>query len=101
NCACHEENMSYVVGLNVTGLSIPPAHVFEMVTPFEGYDFGIGSEDDGRILLDAPNQIARHALRQAARPHEYMHTPGSLREVNRRLAGGVPSSNHNHLFTAA
>ena len=93
--------MPYVVGLNVAGLSVAPAHPFEMITPFEGNDFGIGSEDDGRILFDAANQIARHALRQPARSHEHMHALGRLREEDRRLAGGVSTAHNNHLFTAA
>src|SRR4029453_2456407 len=62
NCPCHEENMPYVVGVGVAGLIVAPAHPFEMITPFEGHDFGVGSEDDGWILLDTTNQIARHAL---------------------------------------
>ena len=83
----HEKDVSYVVGLDAAGLIVAPAHPFEMVTPFQGHDFGVGSEDDGRILFDAANQIARHALRQPARSHEHMHAFARLREKHRGLAG--------------
>lgn len=82
----HEKDVSYVVGLRAAGLIVAPAHPFEMMTPFQGHDFGVGAEDDGRILFDAANQIARHALRQPARSHEHMHTRARLREEDGRLA---------------
>src|SRR5437660_10015580 len=87
NCPCHEENVPYVVGLDVAGLMVAPAHAFEMVTPFEGHDFGVGSEDDGRILFDATNQIARHSFGKALRPHEHVHAFGGLCQKHRGLAG--------------
>jgi hypothetical protein len=47
--------------------------IFEMTTPFEGHDFRVRSQDNGWILFDATNQIARYALCQPTRPHEHMH----------------------------
>ena len=97
----HEKDVPYVVGLDASGLMVAPADSFEMMIPFEGHDFGVGAEDDGRILFDAANQIARHALRQPIRSHEHMHALARLREKDGRLAGGVAPSDHNDLFTAA
>ena len=86
NGAGHDEDVPDVVGLGVAWL-IAPAHAFEMMTTFEGDDFGVGSEHDGRILFDAANQIARHGLRQPARPHEHVHAFRGLRQKHRGLAG--------------
>jgi hypothetical protein len=73
NGAGHDENVSDVVGLDAPGLIVPPAQAFEMTTPFEGHDFRVRSQDNGWILFDATNQIARHALCQPTRPHEHVH----------------------------
>ena len=83
----HEKDVSYVVGFGAPGLMVAPAHSFEMMIPFQSDDFGVGPEDDGRILFDAANQIARHALRQPTRSHEHMHALARLREEDGRLAG--------------
>jgi len=48
--------VSDVVGFDAAGLIVPPADAFEMIAPFEGDDFGVGSEDNGWILFDATNQ---------------------------------------------
>ena len=93
--------MSDVVGLDVAGLTVAPAHAFEMVAPFERDDFGVGSEDDGGILFDATDQIARHGLGKSLRPHEHVHAPGGLCQKHRGLAGGVSAAHHDHFFTAA
>src|SRR5215469_10718554 len=66
NGAHHEKDVSYVVHLDAAGLMVAPAHSFEMLIPFHSNDFGIGPQDDNRILFDAANQIARHAVRQPA-----------------------------------
>ena len=79
--------MSYVVGFGAAGLMVAPAHSFEMMMSFQSHDFGIGTENDGWILFNAANQIARHGLRQPARPYEHMHTLARLREEDCRLAG--------------
>src|SRR5215510_6483227 len=65
NRPCHEKNVSYVVGLNVTSLSIAPAHPFEMVAPFERHLVGVSSEDDRWIACEATNQIAPHGFGKA------------------------------------
>ena len=54
--------MSYVVGFGAAGLMVAPAHPFEMMTSFQCHDFCVGAEDNGGILFDAANQIARHGL---------------------------------------
>ena len=79
--------MLYVVGFGAAGVMVAPAHSFEMMISFQSHDFGIGTEDDGWILFDAANQIARHGLRQPARSQEHMHTLARLREEDCRLAG--------------
>ena len=78
--------------LDAAGLMVAPAHAFEMVVPFERDDFRAGAEDDGRILLDAPDQIARHGVGEPARPHEHVHALGGLRQEHGRLAGGVAAA---------
>lgn len=81
--------MSYIVGFDLAGLILAPVHPFKMITPFQGDDFGVGSEDNGRILLDSTNQITRHAFRQPARPHEHVHAFRGLCQKHSGLADRV------------
>lgn len=83
----HEKDVSDVVRFGVAGLMVAPPHSFEMLIPFQGDDFAVGSEDDGRILFDAANQITRHAISQPVRSHEHVHALARLREEDSRLAG--------------
>ena len=41
NGAGHDEDVPDVMGLDLAGLTVPPAHPFEMVAPFEGDDFAV------------------------------------------------------------
>src|SRR2546425_10976721 len=56
-----------VVGLDAPGFIVSPAHALEVVTPLEGHEVRAGAQDDGRTLLDATDQISRHALGQPVR----------------------------------
>src|SRR2546425_7556426 len=76
-----------VVGLDAPGFIVPPAHALEVVTPLEGHEVRAGAQDDGRTLLDATDQISRHALGQPVRSHEHVHAFGGLCQKHRRLAG--------------
>src|SRR5262245_34989723 len=87
NGAHHEKDVSYVVGFGIPGLVVAPADLFEMMLALHSDDFAVGPQEDGGILFDAANQIARHGFRQSARSYEHMHTFAHLREENRRLAG--------------
>ena len=69
--------------------------------PSSADDLGVRAQDDRRVLFDAPNQIARHALGQTVRPDEHVHLLGGLREKHRGLTGGVSTAHHDHLLTAA
>ena len=92
--------MSYVVGFGAAGLMVAPAHSLKMMISFQSHDFGIGTEDDGWILFDAANQIARHAFRQHARSHEHMHTLARLREEEVAVVGGGNSAGQAAVFLA-
>ena len=47
--AGHDKDMAELVGLDAADLIVAPAHAFEMITAFEGDDFAVGSEDNGRV----------------------------------------------------
>src|SRR5207244_8376926 len=68
----HDEDVLDVVGLDAPGFIVPPAHALEVVTPLEGHEVRAGAQDDGRTLLDATDQISRHALGQPVRSHEHV-----------------------------
>ena len=58
-------------------------------------------QNDRRVVFDASNQIARHAVGETTGSDEHVHAPGGLRQKHGGLAGGVSAAHHNHLFTAA
>ena len=55
-----------------------------------------------RVLLDAPHQVARHALAEADPPRTSMCTRrGDTGEEHRRLSGGIAAADDDDLFAAA
>src|SRR5262249_61642238 len=76
-----------VVAPTSADLFFPPLYLFEMIAPMQSHNFCIGLQNNDRILFNATNQIARHAFRQTARPHEHVNALGGLRQENRRLTG--------------
>ena len=53
------------------------------------------------IVLDAPDQVARHALGQAVGADQHVHALGRLRQEHRGLAGRVAAAHHDHLLAGA
>src|SRR5579871_6533513 len=86
-------------GLNLAGGIVTPAHTLDMGIPLEVSNLCMQMQCDGRILLNAPDQIPRHAFRKATRPDEYMHVLSRAGEKNGGLARRVPATHHNHLFS--
>jgi hypothetical protein len=53
------------------------------------------------MLLDSPNQVARHRVRQAVLSNQEMDLRGRVREKHRRLARGVPSADDDDVLADA
>src|SRR5438034_4612747 len=94
--AGHRKEMADVASLRFSRLIIPPLYALEAISSFEGSDFSAGHQGNCRIVVDAPNQIARHTFGQPTRPHKHVDVLGSLREKECGLAGGIPSTDHDH-----
>src|SRR6266852_2407500 len=101
NCACHDEEMSDVVGFDIPGHVVSPADAFEMVAAFQRHNFRLCSQDDIGVLLQTANQITRHAFCQPARSDEHVNALGGLREKYRSLPRRVPSADNSHFFSTA
>ncbi len=85
----------------VAGPLVLPGQPLEVVIPLEGDDLRARAQGDLRVVLDAPDQVARHALREALGAHEHVHALGRLREEHRRLAGRVAAPDDHQLLAGA
>ena len=81
--------------------AVAPLHTFQMSASLESHDLGSRAELDRRSLLDAADQVARHALGKAVGPNEQMHSLRRLRQEYRCLTGRVGPSDDDDLIAAA
>ena len=63
--------------------AVAPRHALEVLVAFEADDLRARAQRDGRILLDAANEIARHRLGESLAANEHVH-------VSRVSARGTP-----------
>src|SRR4029079_11448570 len=64
---------AYVAALGRGRRRGPPPDPLEAAVALEGLDLGVGPEGDGRALLDAPDQVTGHAVREPGAPHQQVH----------------------------
>jgi len=76
NGAHHDEDVPDLLGFDKLSGALPPADSLEGLAAFESDDLRARAQDDIGTLLDPTDQVARHRLRQAARPDEDVHTRG-------------------------
>ena len=93
--------MSDLAVLHDPGCGVPPAHPLEAIAAVERDQLGVRAQLNRRVVLDAANQVARHAVGQAARADEHVDPPRGLGQEHRRLSGRVASADDDHLVAAA
>src|SRR5713226_1806458 len=84
-CSGHEENMADPALLQAR-LRAAPLDALEMLATFQRGELRPGVQGDHRTFLDAPDQIARHAVRQSARADEHVHMAAAIGEKYGGLA---------------
>src|SRR6266550_175872 len=99
--ARHGEDVPDAVRLDASALVIAPAHALEVAVALEAHDLRAYMPDDGRMVLDAADQVARHRIGQTRRADHHVHSPGGLGQEHRRLARRVAGAHDDHLFTGA
>src|SRR2546422_5899517 len=62
--ARHGEDVPDAVRLDAPGLVVAPAHALEMAVALEAHDLRAHMPDDGRMVLDAADQVAGHRIGQ-------------------------------------
>src|SRR5262245_34925465 len=97
----HRKQMPYLMSFSTATNNVPPTHPLETGIPVEGDDFGLRPELDSGIVLDPANQVSRHCVGQAPRPHQHMNAAGALGQKDSSLPGRIPSAHDNDLFAAA
>src|SRR5207247_10917673 len=65
--ARHREDVPDAVRFDTPGLVVTPAHALEVPIPLEAHDLRVYVAGDGRMILDAADQVARHGVGQARR----------------------------------
>ena len=75
----------------------PVGEALEAAVAFERRELSAGMERDVRALLDPPDEIARHALRQAVGAHQYVDPAATAGQEHRGLARGVAASDDHHV----
>ena len=61
----------------------------------------VRAQDNGRVLVNPADQIARHGGGEPAGAHQHMHFARGLGQERRRLARGVAPANDDHFVGAA
>jgi hypothetical protein len=61
NSAGHDENVTDVAHVDLSGAIVAPGDTLKMLVPFEGDNLCARSQIDRRIFFDPSNQIAGHA----------------------------------------
>src|SRR3954451_22487667 len=75
-----------------------PAHPLKAIGSFERDDLRLGAQLNRRALLDSPNEITRHRLRQPLRADEDVHAVRVLREKDRGLSRRITAANDDDFF---
>ena len=75
----HDKDMADLM-VSIRRLMVAPAHAFEMITASRA-TIRCWSEDNGRVLFDAANQIARHDVRHPAGAYEHSPVSPSVPET--------------------
>src|SRR5437899_1942112 len=60
--ARHGEHVPDALRLDLPALVVAPGHALEVTVPLEAHDLRMRVADDGWMVLDAPDQIARHGI---------------------------------------
>ena len=85
------------------GIVLQECGIEELLTPREALEPAVALERgelrpaverDVRALLDPPDEIARHALRQAVGTHQDVHPAAAAGQEHGGLACGVPAAHH-------
>ncbi len=71
-----------------------------MAVPLEGRELGARVQLDGRILLDAADEVARHRVGEVLAAHQQVHASGRLGEEHGRLAGRVAAADDDDRLAA-
>ena len=71
------------------------------VSPWRLHDLRVRVQLDVRVALDAPDQVAGHAVGQAGRARQHMHARGCLRQEDGRLSRGVAAADDHDLLVPA
>src|ERR1700752_5371369 len=79
--------------------AVAPPHTLKMFGALKSHDLGSLPDLDCWSLLDASNQVSRHARRKTAGADEQMNVSHRLRQKHRGLAGRVRSA-YNYDFIA-
>src|SRR6185295_14477697 len=96
----HQENVLDVV-TRYGPCACAPLHAFEVPVSLESHDLGSRSELDGRGLLDAADQISRHAFGKTAGSDEHVNPSRRLRQEYRGLTGRVGAADDDDLVALA
>src|SRR5216684_4387409 len=81
--------------------TVAPPHTLKMFGSLKSHDLGSRPDLDCWVLLDASNQVSRHARRKTAGADEQMNVSHRLRQKHRSLAGRVRSAYDYDFITVA
>src|SRR5688572_2341298 len=91
----HDEHVTNVMAFEVAGQLAAPLDALQMTVSVERSEFRVRTYFDRRILLDAPDKIARHRVAQSLAPHQDIHLACGLGQEDRGLAGRVRAADHD------
>src|SRR5882762_4916480 len=97
----HQKNVTDVVPLGLRFADGLPSDSLEPIRPVESCQLRVTVQLDIRALFDATNQVARHAVRQTARAHQYVHATAGGCEKYRRLTRRVAPADHDDFLSLA
>src|SRR2546422_1475847 len=83
--ARHGEDVPDAVRLYTSSLAVAPAHALEMAVALEAHDLRPHMPHDGRMVLDAANEVAGHRICQTRPAEHHMPSTGLAETMSRYL----------------
>src|SRR5262249_25110505 len=99
NGARHHEEVADLFDRLGSRLAVAAAHSLQVFVALDGGDLAARTHFDRRILFDAADEIARHAVGELALAHHHDHAFSFAGEVDGGLPRGIASAG-DHDFLA-
>ena len=97
----HHEHAADLAYLRPTGCRVMPRQALEAFIAIQCRDLRARVQRNARVFLDAPDQVARHAVGEAFGTHQHVHMAAAASEENGGLAGRIAATDDDDFLVLA